>query len=198
MGGTADRRNIADCCDNACMWGLGLLLMSAAAAGASGTVDLEGKVIDPFAVAAKVRVFVFVRTDCPISNRYAPELKRLNEEFAARGAVFSVVYADPRETSADIRHHMEEYGFPGSAVRDRAHLLVRRAKATITPEAAVFSGSGQLLYHGRIDNRYIEAGKSMPVATRHDLEDAIAAALDGRPQPEASAPAVGCYLADVE
>jgi len=181
-----------------CMWGLCLLLMSAAAAATSGTVDLDGKTVDPFAVAAKVRVFVFVRTDCPISNRYAPELKRLSNEFASRGAVFSMVYADPRETSGNIRHHMQEYAFPGAAIRDPAHTLVRRAEATITPEAAVFSGSGQLLYHGRIDNRYIEVGKSMPSPTRHDLEDAIAAALGGRPQPEASAPAVGCYLADVE
>lgn len=184
------------------MRGLRLLLLWAAAAtgfgAVSGTVDLDGKAVDVFAAAAKVRVFVFVRTDCPVSNRYAPELKRLSEEFASRGVVFSIVYADPAETSGSIRHHMEEYAFPGAAIRDPAHVLVRRAKATITPEAAVFSASGQLLYHGRIDNRYVEVGKSMPSPTRHDLEDAIAAALDGRPQPEASAPAVGCYLADVE
>ncbi len=178
-----------------------LLLWAVATAGfgaASGTVDPDGKAVDAFAAAAKVRVFVFVRTDCPISNRYAPELKRLSEEFAARGVVFSLVYADPSETGANIRHHMNEYSFPGTAIRDPGHVLVRRAKATITPEAAVFAASGKLLYHGRIDNRYIEVGKSMPSPTRHDLEDAIAAALDGRPQPEESAPAVGCYLADVE
>lgn len=178
-----------------------LLLWAVGTAGlgaASGTMDLDGKAVDAFAAAAKVRVFVFVRTDCPISNRYAPELKRLNDEFTARGVLFSIVYADPNETSGNIRHHMEEYAFPGAVIRDPAHVLVRRAKATITPEAAVFSATGQLLYHGRIDNRYVELGKSMPNPTRHDLEDAIAAALDGRPQPEASAPAVGCYLADVE
>jgi len=190
------------CCDNVAMRGLRFLLVCAAATagfGATlGTMDLDGKAVDPFAAPAKVRVLVFVRTDCPVSNRYAPELKRLDHEFGARGAVFSIVYADPSETSANIRHHMEEYAFPGSAIRDPAHALVRRAKATITPEAAVFSGSGELLYHGRIDNRYVEVGKSMPSPTRHDLEEAIAAALDGRPQPEASAPAVGCYLVDVE
>ncbi len=184
------------------MRGLRFLLLCAAAAtgfgAVSGTLDLEGKAVDPFAASAKVRVLVFVRTDCPVSNRYAPELKRLSDEFAPRGVVFSIVYADPSETAANIRRHMEEYSFPGAAIRDPGHLLVRRAKATITPEAAVFSATGQLLYHGRIDNRYVEIGKAMASATRHDLQDAIAAALDGRPQPEASAPAVGCSLADVE
>jgi hypothetical protein len=178
-----------------------LLLWAAAATGfgaVSGTLNLDGQPVDPFVPAAKARVFIFVRTDCPVSNRYAPELKRLSAEFAARGAVFSIVYADPAETSESIRQHMEEYGFPGAVIRDPAHTLVRRAKATITPEAAVFSEAGKLLYHGRIDNRYVELGKAMASPTRHDLEDAISAALDGRPQPEASAPAVGCYLADVE
>lgn len=184
------------------MHGLRFLLLCAAAAtgfgAVSGTLGLDGKAADPFAAPAKVRVFVFVRTDCPISNRYAPELKRLSNEFASRGVVFSIVYADPSETSQNIQHHIEEYGFPGAPIRDPAHELVRRAHATITPEAAVFSTTGKLLYHGRIDNRYVELGKAMVTPTRHDLEDAIAAALDGRPQPQASAPAVGCYLADVE
>jgi thiol-disulfide isomerase/thioredoxin len=164
----------------------------------SGTLNLEGKPVDPFALAAEVRVFIFVRTDCPVSNRYAPELKRLSGEFAPRGVVFSMVYADPDETSDNIRQHMEQYGFPGAVIRDPAHALVRRAKATVMPEAAVFSATGKLLYHGRIDNRFVALGKAMASPTRHDLEDAIRAALDGRPQPEASAPAVGCYLADVE
>ncbi len=182
--------------------GLRLLpLLAAAAAGLgaiSGTVDLDGKAVDPFAAAAKVRVFIFVRTDCPVSNRYAPELKRLNDEFAPRGAAFSLVYADPAQTSEGIRQHIEQYRFPGAVIRDPSHSLVRRARVTITPEAAVFSAAGKLLYHGRIDNRYVELGKAMAGPTHRDLEDAIAAALDGRPQPETSAPAIGCYLADVE
>lgn len=36
-----------------------------------GTQDLAGKPVDPFAPSANVRVFIFVRTDCPVSNRYA-------------------------------------------------------------------------------------------------------------------------------
>jgi len=184
------------------MRGLSCLLAWLAAAtcfgAVSGTVDLDGKAVDPFGTAARVRVFIFVRADCPVSNRYTPELNRLNNEFASHGAVFSLVYADPAQTSEGIRQHIEQYKFPGAVIRDPGHSLVRRARVTITPEAAVFSSAGRLLYHGRIDNRYVELGKAMPDPTRHDLEEAIAAALQGRPQPEAFAPAVGCYLADVE
>jgi thiol-disulfide isomerase/thioredoxin len=181
-------------------WRLLLLWVTAtiALAAVSGTLDLEGKPVDAFAPSAKVRVFIFVRTDCPVSNRYAPELKRLSDKFAPRGAVFSIVYADPDETAENIRQHIGQYGFPGAVIRDPTHALVRLAKATVTPEAAIFSPTGKLLYHGRIDNRFVELGKVMATPTRHDLEEAIGAALDGQPQPEASAPAVGCYLADVE
>ena len=101
----------------------------------------------------------------------------------------------------DERKHPATAGqYRFSRCRDSrsVHSLVRRARVTITPEAAVFSAAGKLVYHGRIDNRFVELGKAMSTPTRRDLEDAIAAALDGRPQPEASAPAVGCYLADVE
>ena len=100
-----------------------LLVWTAATAfgAVSGTVDLGGNAVDPFAAAAKVRVFVFVRTDCPVSNRYAPELKRLNDEFAARGAAFSLVYADPAQTSEGIRQHIEEYKFPGWRMERRLH-----------------------------------------------------------------------------
>ncbi len=41
-----------------------------------GVLDLSGKVVDPFEMAAgKPVVFIFVRTDCPISNRYAPTIQ---------------------------------------------------------------------------------------------------------------------------
>jgi hypothetical protein len=37
--------------------------------------DLTGKSVDPFKLSAgRVLVFLFVRTDCPISNRYAPAI----------------------------------------------------------------------------------------------------------------------------
>src|SRR5881296_1094780 len=48
--------------------------------------DLAGRPLDPFDSAnAKAVVLIFVGTDCPISNRYAPEIRRLDEEFVRSG-----------------------------------------------------------------------------------------------------------------
>ena len=153
---------------------------------------------DPFATPARVRVLLFVRTDCPITNRYAPELQRVAEEFKGRDVQFWLVYPDATETAAGIRAHIDQYRFPGEPVRDPQHELVRRAHATVAPEAAVFDAAGRLIYHGRIDDRYVDIGKARPAAQTHDLENAITAVLAGKPVAESETRAIGCSLADVE
>lgn len=158
--------------------------------------DLAGKAVQLFD-SGKPTVMVFVRTDCPISNRYAPELERLYREYSGHAA-FYLVYADPAETAGAIRKHMSDYGYTFGALRDPDHELVKLAKARVTPEAAVFSARGELLYHGRIDDRYIDFGKYRPEPTVHDLEDALRAVVAGKPVKIPSTRAIGCFLADVE
>src|SRR5689334_201117 len=41
---------------------------------------------------AKLIVCLFTRTDCPISNSYAPEVRRMYEKFSPRGVAFYLVY----------------------------------------------------------------------------------------------------------
>lgn len=175
--------------------------LAAAAAHTSalnGVVDLTGHSADPFAHPARARVFLFVRTDCPITNRYAPELRRVSDEFKNRQVEFWMVYADATETPARIQEHMKAYQFPGIPLRDVQHELVRRAHATVAPEVAVFDSAAALKYHGRIDDRYVEIGTARRTAQTHDLEDAISAVLAGKPVAHAETRAIGCALADIE
>lgn len=173
---------------------LGSVGMSAA----SLPMSVEGKPFDPLASNAKAHVLVFVRSDCPISNRYAPELKRIYTEYQHEGADFWLVYADRGETAQTIAKHLQDYDFGWPALRDPGYVLVKRAHASVTPEAAVFNAAGALVYHGRIDDLYVDFGKSRLTAGKHDLEEAIAATLAGKPVAEASTRAIGCYLADLE
>jgi hypothetical protein len=175
-----------------------LAAISAVLLGAPRPIDLAGNPVQVFDIhRSKPTVLIFVRTDCPISNRYAPELRRLYGEFSSHAA-FWLVYADRTESADVIHKHMAAYGYAFGALRDPEHALVRQAKARVTPEAAVFSARGQLLYHGRIDNRYVDFGKAMAQPTRRDLEEALQAVLAGKPVNVASTPAIGCFLSDIE
>jgi hypothetical protein len=168
-------------------------------AGAQNTAfDLAGNPVDPLKSAGgKVVVLVFVRTDCPVSNRYAPTIQKLSAGHAGMVA-FWLVYPSKSETPEAIRKHELEYRYKIPALRDPQHFLVKESQVEITPEVAVFDPRGHLVYHGRIDNLYEDIGRARTVATTHELEDAIAAALSGKSLAESATHGVGCYISDVE
>ncbi len=159
-------------------------------------LDLNGASIDLFEDPEAVEVFVFIRSDCPISNRYAPEIERLAQEFRRPATRFWLVYVDAAEPADDIRRHRDEYHYTVPAVRDSEHRLVALVGAEVTPEAAVVVGS-RLVYRGRIDDRYVAFGKARPEPTRRDLKEVMAALAAGRSLEPRTTPAIGCYIADL-
>jgi peroxiredoxin len=168
-------------------------------AGNLALLDLSGRHVNPLRTAhARALVFVFTRSDCPISNRYAPEVRRLHEKFAPRGVAFWLVYPDPNETPQAIREHLKEYSYAFGALRDPEHSLVKLTEAKVTPEAAVFVPGGRMVYHGRIDDLYVDFGKTRRTPTTHDLEQAVESVLEGKPVKEASTPAIGCFISDLK
>ena len=164
----------------------------------SGPQNVDVKDEDPWIAAhGKVVVLIFVRTDCPIANRYAPEIQRLRDAHIT-DAAFWMVYPDKKETAEVIREHQREFRLTLPVLRDADRRLMKRAEVSITPEAAVFDAKGRLVYHGRIDNWFEDIGRARPAPTTHELANAIAAALSGHPQSLPNAPAVGCYLSDLQ
>jgi len=175
----------------------GAVTPGCAAAGPEVLVrDLEGEWTNPFG-GAPALVLVFADPQCPISNAYAPELRRLHEEFAPRGVRFWLVYADPTLSEAELRAHRSSFGYPMPALFDREHALVRRAGATLTPEACVFDSDGRLAYRGRIDDRYFAFGKQRPAPTTRDLQAAVEAVLAGERPATPWPPAIGCAIPGV-
>ena len=160
---------------------------------------LAGAPVDALQAPAgtKAIVFLFTSTDCPISNRYAPEVQRVVAEFAGKGVVFRLIYPNPADEANAIHEHMTAFSYAGAleALRDPDHALVKFTKATVTPEAVVVS-SGRVVYRGRIDDRYVELGLERPAPTQHDLADALAAVVTGKRVPHATTQAVGCFIAD--
>ena len=175
----------------ALIWSLGSLLP-----GAELTLrDLDNNPVQPMRQAASgATVFLFTRSDCPISNRYAPEVNRIAQEFPQ--VRFWLVYVEPHRSAEALRRHAAEYGYPFGGLIDSKHQLVKLAQARITPEAAVFIG-GTLVYRGRIDDRYIAFGKARQAANVHDLEQVLQASAAGKRLPFRETKSVGCFIEDL-
>jgi thiol-disulfide isomerase/thioredoxin len=173
-------------------------LLSAAVCMAQKSAVYPGvDAADPFKSSpGKIVVLVFVRTDCPVSNRYAPFIKQLSAKYVDKAA-FWLVYPDKSSSAEEIRKHVREFGYTLPAVRDPQHTLVKQGEVQVTPEVAVFNTHQHLVYHGRIDNLFQDFGHARAAATTHELDDAIRAALAGTSAPE-HAPGVGCYISDLE
>lgn len=143
---------------------------------------------------AKATVFIFVATDCPNSNSYAPVLARLYREYSGRGVNFFGVYSDPAENAASVRKHDADFAIPYPALLDPRQTLARETGARSTPEVVIVGQDGQQLYRGRVDNRFIAPGKTRYQATENDLDEAIAAILDGKPAPHPVTRTIGCAI----
>jgi hypothetical protein len=157
--------------------------------------DLEAQSVEPLTEPGlRAVVFVFVSNDCPISNRYAPELRRLGDEFEGRGVRFWMVHPNGDETPESIRAHDREFQLPGRALRDVDLKLVERTGVTVTPEAAVVLPSGVQVYRGRIDDRFVALGQERVVVTTRDLAEVLGAITSGRPVSPTNTVAVGCHI----
>ena len=157
-------------------------------------LDLDGHAIDPLRLAgSKLVVFVFIRTDCPISNRYAPTIQELASRYGEHASFF-LVYPIASETPEQIRKHVQDYGYHLPALRDPDLVLARESHVSITPEAAVFSRDKKLLYHGRIDDWYVDFGRARREPTTHELAATLDSAIAHKPVATTDAPAVGCFI----
>src|SRR6187402_2926522 len=149
--------------------------------------------IAPLSAAEPIRVLVFTTTDCPISNRYAPEIQRLASKFKDQ-AKFVLVYPVPTDSPELILEHHKKFGYSLESVRDAS--LAKKTGVTVTPEVAVMAGD-RMVYRGRIDDRYVELGRERPKPTSHDLEAALTAVIAGKPVEVRETRAVGCILSDL-
>ena len=143
----------------------------------------------------RATVVMFVLTDCPISNYFAPEMAVIRKKYGPRGVSFALVHVNPKTPPAEAKAHAEVYGLEDfSLLFDPTRKLVAETGATVTPEVAVLSPTGSVLYRGRINNRYADYGVKRQVISRHDLRDALDAVLAGRVVEDKTTTAIGCLI----
>jgi hypothetical protein len=165
---------------------------------AISVTDINGRTLHPFQTLGKAAsVIFFITNDCPISNIYAHEIRRICDAYADRAACM-LDYIDPTLTNSQVAKHIAEYGHGNyPAVIDRKHALVKAVGATTTPEAAVITG-GKVAYRGRIDNLYVRLGQARPKPTQFDLRSALDSVIAGRVVDTPRTQAIGCSITPIE
>ncbi len=140
-------------------------------------------------------VYFFLQPDCPISNFYAPEIKRICSD---QSVACELVYVDPALTAQAAAEHAVRFGL-GHLRRtvDRDRQLIRELAPKVTPEVVVVDKNRAIQYRGRIDDRYPSIGKKRQVVTSRDLSDALSSLAAGRPVAVTQTNAVGCSIADL-
>jgi thiol-disulfide isomerase/thioredoxin len=167
-----------------------LALASCLLAPAITTADFDGKPVT-LPVPKHVTCLFFVGTECPIANRTAPEFNRIVADY--KGVSFFFVYVDGGAL-ADAVKHRKDFGFKAPGILDSHFQVAKFAKATVTPETALFDKTGALVYHGRINDAYTEHNLPRDKPSKNDLRDAIAATLKDQPVREPYIAPVGCYI----
>lgn len=173
-----------------------VLCASLFATGQDTALDLDGHSVSPLN-ADKIVVLVFLRRDCPVSARYAPEIQRISKMYADV-ANFWIIDPDRSDTAPQLRQYLSDYGYHLPALRDSTRALAKLSRVQITPEVAVFRRDHQLVYDGRIDNWYVDLSRARSVPTTHELEDALRAASTGKAVAESEVRGVGCYISDLD
>jgi len=103
---------------------------------------------------ARAYVVVFMGTDCPLANQYAPRLNELYQQYAPRGVEFLGVYPNEQESIDMVAAHAQDHDFPFPILKDLQQGLANELGVTRTPEVCVLNQQFLTRYRGRIDDQY--------------------------------------------
>jgi len=139
-------------------------------------------------------VLFFTMTDCPLANGYVPEMNRLRGVYQPQGVAFYAVQVDSAISEAAAKKYAQEFGYTFPMLNDSRLVLARLTGAKVTPEVAVLSPRGDVLYLGRIDNKVEDLTRPRYAATDPELRNALDAILAGKAPKAARTRAVGCSI----
>ncbi len=138
-------------------------------------------------------VYVFLNTECPISQQYARRLSVLSRQYAS-SVRFVALFPSKTDTPRLIQAFGKDYGltFPGRS--DVGGKLARQLRARVTPEVVVLDTTGRIRYRGAIDDWYVALGKHRSDVTEPYLLNALNALMAGNEVTVRETEAVGCLI----
>lgn len=145
---------------------------------------------------------VFMCAHCPYVVHVAPELSRIEKDYAGRalaivGITANDVAAYPQDAPEPTARFAREAGLGFPILFDADQSVAHAYSAACTPDFFLFDAGHRLFYRGQIDSSRPGRGPDRPgqgSLNGADLRAAIDAVLEGRPAPENQRPSIGCNI----
>ncbi len=138
-------------------------------------------------------VVVFTCNSCPYAVDYEQRINELAEKYQGENSKVAVVAINVNKIEADqlpaMKKRAEERKFRFPYLYDETQKIAKAYGAVRTPEFFLLNKERRIVYMGAMDDNT----KADQVKTRY-LEDAIAAALAGKPIAATETPPVGCAI----
>ena len=126
----------------------------------------------------RIRVVVFLGTECPIGNAYVPDLIEFQKKYQDQAVQVIGINAMLTDTAESILKHVTEYKINFPVLMDDRQTIADLFGVARIPTAFVLDRRGRVRYCGRFDDR-VGFGFHRETARRSDLEEAVKDVLAG-------------------
>lgn len=141
----------------------------------------------------KLTVLALTSVTCPLCQRFAPSLARIEAAYAGRGVRFVYVNVSGLDTAEAMRGQVRAHGFQGLYLDDPQQAIAAALQARTTTEVFVVDAAGSLLYRGAVSDQY-GVGFARAEPRQRFLEDALDAAISGQAPAIPATSSPGCAL----
>lgn len=138
-------------------------------------------------------VIALVSSSCPVSQKMAPALGRINADAMAKGFGFLYMSSVATDTNTELMQAGKSAGWHGTMARDPKGALLTTLDASSTTEVFVLDGARTVAYRGAVSDQYGPTwAKDTP--TVNYLQDALTAIAAGETPKVPATTAPGCVL----
>ena len=160
-------------------------------------VDTDGKTVSRRDFKGKKGLLViFMCNHCPYVKHVADELKRLSDEYLAKGVGVVAIssndaFAYPDDSPEKMKEEKAMRGYAFPYLFDETQEVAKAYHAACTPDFFLFDADHKLVYRGQMDDSRPKTDR--PV-TGADLRAALDALLAGQPPLATQTPSLGCNI----
>jgi hypothetical protein len=155
--------------------------------------DIAGQKQSPDSWKDQTVVLVFIGLECPVANSYVPTIKELQLTLTGKKATWLAVHSDRGVTKAQAEAHVQQFALKLPVILDSKQTLAAAVGAVRIGQVVILNNN-QVVYRGRIDDRFALNGKRRDQPSTHDLRDALSQVIAGHSPAVFELPAFGCPI----